>query len=73
MKREEILSYVDHTQLAQTAGWDSIRNLCEEAMSSQTASVCIPPSYVKPVKEYVETEYNLEHCEGIVINGETLS
>ncbi|MCI9284028.1 MAG: deoxyribose-phosphate aldolase [Lachnospiraceae bacterium] len=53
MKREEILSYVDHTQLAQTAGWDSIRNLCEEAMSSQTASVCIPPSYVKPVKEYV--------------------
>lgn len=53
MKREEILSHVDHTQLAQTAGWESIRTLCEEAMDCHTASVCIPPSYVKQAKEYV--------------------
>ena len=53
MKREEILSHVDHTQLAQTAGWESIRILCEEAMDCHTASVCISPSYVKQAKEYV--------------------
>ncbi|MCI9163481.1 MAG: deoxyribose-phosphate aldolase [Lachnospiraceae bacterium] len=53
MERKEILSHVDHTQLAQDAGWESIQDLCEEAMAYQTASVCIPPSYVKRAKEYV--------------------
>lgn len=53
MERKEILAHVDHTQLAQTAGWESIRDLCEEAIAYRTASVCIPPSYVKQAKEYV--------------------
>lgn len=50
---EEMLRYVDHTQLSQTAGWQAIRDLCEEAISYGTASVCIPPSYVKEAKAYV--------------------
>ncbi len=54
MERKEILSHVDHTQLAQTAGWESVRSLCEEAVAYGTASVCIPPSYVKQAKEYVK-------------------
>lgn len=53
MDRQEILKHVDHTQLAQTAGWDAIQTLCDEAISYGTASVCIPPSFVKQAKEYV--------------------
>lgn len=49
----EMLHYVDHTQLSPTAGWQSIRELCDEAIAYKTASVCIPPSYVKQTKEYV--------------------
>ena len=53
MNQKELLSYVDHTQLSQTAGWESVQSLCDEAICYGTASVCIPPSYVKRVKEYV--------------------
>lgn len=53
MDGKEMLRYVDHTQLAQTAGWEDIRKLCDEAVEYGTASVCIPPSYVKRAKEYV--------------------
>ena len=53
MDRQEILKHVDHTQLAQTAGWDAIQTLCDEAISYGTASVCIPPSFVKQAREYV--------------------
>ena len=53
MRIEEILGYVDHTLLSQTATWEEIRKLCDEALEYQTASVCIPPSYVQQAKEYV--------------------
>ena len=49
----EILRHVDHTLLAQTAVWDDIRKLCDDAVHYGTASVCIPPSFVKRAKEYV--------------------
>ncbi|MDR2569465.1 MAG: deoxyribose-phosphate aldolase [Oscillospiraceae bacterium] len=44
-----ILSHVDHTLLAATATWDEIEKLCNEAVKYKTASVCIPPCYVKRV------------------------
>ena len=53
MRVEEILRHVDHTLLSQTATWEEIRKLCDEAIEYQTASVCIPPSYVQRAKEYV--------------------
>lgn len=53
MERTEILSKVDHTLLAQTATWEEIRQICEDALSYGTASVCIPPSYVKQAREYL--------------------
>ena len=53
MRVEEILRHVDHTLLSQTATWEEIRKLCDEAIEYQTASVCIPPSYVQQAKEYV--------------------
>ncbi len=48
-----ILSKVDHTLLKQTAVWEDIRKLCDEAMTYHTASVCIPPCFVRRAKEYV--------------------
>lgn len=54
MEIKKILSMVDHTLLLQTATWEEIRNLCDEAMKYETASVCIPASYVKRAKEYMD-------------------
>lgn len=54
MNESEILKHVDHTLLLQTATWEEIRQICEDAMKYQTASVCIPPSYVKQASEYVQ-------------------
>lgn len=53
-KAREMLKYVDHTLLAQTAVWPEIKALCDEAVEYGTASVCIPPSFVRQAKEYVE-------------------
>jgi len=46
---QEIFSRIDHTLLRATASWQEIKLLCDEAVFHKTASVCIPPSYVKPV------------------------
>ncbi|XCP85197.1 deoxyribose-phosphate aldolase [Roseburia hominis] len=54
MNVKEILKHVDHTLLSQTATWEEIRQICDDAVKYQTASVCIPPSYVKQASEYVE-------------------
>ncbi|MDD3659228.1 MAG: deoxyribose-phosphate aldolase [Lachnospiraceae bacterium] len=54
MEKKEIFEKVDHTLLTQTATWDEIRQICDDAMTYQTASVCIPASYVKRAKEYVK-------------------
>ena len=48
-----ILSICDHTLLSQTATFDDIKALCDDAIKYRTASVCIPPCYVKPAKYYV--------------------
>ena len=53
MTKQEILSKVDHTLLKQTATWEQIKIICEEGAENQTASVCIPPAFVKRAKEYV--------------------
>lgn len=53
MTTEEILRKVDHTLLAQTATWEEIRGILDDAMKYHTASACIPPSYVKRAAEYV--------------------
>ena len=53
MTTEKLCSMVDHTLLAQTATWEDIQKLCDDAMAYGTASVCIPPCYVKQAAEYV--------------------
>ena len=54
MNSKDILKYVDHTLLSQTASWEEIKELCDDAVKYGTASVCIPPSYVKRAKDYVQ-------------------
>ena len=53
MNREELLRKADHTLLKQTAVWEDIETLCDDAIRFHTASVCVPPCFVAPVKEYV--------------------
>ena len=49
----EILKHVDHTLLSPQATWDEIRQICDDAVKYHTASVCIPPSYVKQASKYL--------------------
>ena len=53
MKLENILKIVDHTLLLQTSTWEEIKQICDDAMKYGTASVCIPPCYVKQASEYM--------------------
>ncbi len=53
MTVKDILSKCDHTILAQTATWEDVKAICDEGIKYNTASVCIPPCYVKRAKEYV--------------------
>ena len=50
---KEILKHVDHTLLLQGATWEEIKQICDDAMKYETASVCIAPSYVKQAAEYM--------------------
>ena len=59
MKNEEILHYIDHTLLKATASWEEIKSLCDEAVRFNTASVCIPPYYVRPVYETYGEKLNI--------------
>jgi len=54
MERKMIFEKVDHTLLTQTATWEEIKQVCDDAVLYQMASVCIPPSYVKQAKEYLK-------------------
>lgn len=56
MDKKLIYEKVDHTLLTQTATWDEIKQICDDAIKYKTASVCIPASYVKRVKEYVKDQ-----------------
>ncbi len=52
METKDILKFCDHTLLAQSATWEDIKALIDDGMKYETASVCIPPSYVAQAKEY---------------------
>ena len=54
MENRHLLRYVDHTLLKQDATWDAIMNICKEGMDCNTASVCIPPAFVRQAKAFVQ-------------------
>ena len=59
MNNAEILSHVDHTLLQATASWSEIQALCDEAVANQTASVCVPPSYIKRIADTYGDKLNI--------------
>ena len=59
MNRQEILKHVDHTQLKPTAAWKDIVELCDDAILYQTASVCVPPAYVKRIRDTYDDELTI--------------
>jgi len=59
MTNNEMLAHVDHTQLKPFATWADIEKLCEEAITFKTASVCVPPAYIKRISEKYGDKINI--------------
>lgn len=59
MTVQEILSKVDHTQLKAFATWEDIKKLCDEAIAYHTASVCVPPAYIKRIHDTYGEKINI--------------
>lgn len=59
MTRQEMLGHVDHTQLKAFAAWEDIVRLCDEAIEFKTASVCVPPAYVRRIHETYGDKVNI--------------
>ena len=62
MDKRDILKTVDHTLLGQAATWEEIRQILDDAMKYETASACIPASYVKQAAEYVQGKLPICTC-----------
>ena len=58
MSNEEMLRHVDHTQLKPFATWEDIEKLCEEAIAYHTASVCVPPAYIRRIHDRFGEQIN---------------
>lgn len=54
MDKKDILAVCDHTLLLQGSTWEEIKGICDDAMKYHTASVCIPPCYVKQAADYMQ-------------------
>ena len=54
MNVKEMLHHVDHTLLAQTATWEQIKAIIDDGIKYETASVCIPPSFVRQAADYAQ-------------------
>ncbi len=59
MTAKEMLSKVDHTQLKAFATWEDIVTLCDESIAYQTASVCVPPTYIKRIHDTYGDKINI--------------
>ena len=59
MDVKKILSYVDHTLLAPAATWEEIKAVIDDGIKYETATVCIPPSYVAQAREYAGSKVRI--------------
>lgn len=59
MTNQEMLSHVDHTQLKAYATWEDIAKLCDEAVAYGTASVCVPPCYIRRIRDAYGEKLNI--------------
>ena len=51
---KQILTKVDHTLLRVDSRWEEIQEVLDDAMRYETASACIPPSFVERAEAYVD-------------------
>ena len=59
MNDKELLSHVDHTLLKPDCTWAQIDELCRDAIKYETASVCIPPCYIKRIHDTFGDKINI--------------
>ena len=59
MDVKKILSVCDHTLLKQQSTTSEILKLIDEGIKYQTASVCIPPCFVKTAKDYAKDKLKI--------------
>lgn len=59
MTVKDMLGKVDHTQLKAFATWEDIEQLCQEAITYHTASVCVPPCYIKRIHDTFGEQVNI--------------
>ena len=59
MDKQAILNRVDHTLLTTTATWAQVKTLCDQGLKYHTASVCIPPRFVKRAGDYVGNDLKI--------------
>lgn len=71
MNRDEIASKIDHTLLKAFATWEDIAALCDEAIENNTASVCVPPCYVKRIHDTYGDKINICTVVGFPLGYET--
>ena len=51
MDKEKVLGMIDHTLLKAVSTWPEIESLCDEAVKYHTASVCVPPCFIKRIHD----------------------
>lgn len=56
MDLTKILNSVDHTILSVSTTTEDVFRICDEAKEYKTASVCIPPAFVKDAADYCKGE-----------------
>lgn len=71
MNRSELYAKVDHTLLKPETTWEEIQLFCDDAIAFQTASVCIPPCYVKPAHDYVNGKMTICTVIGFPLGNQT--
>ncbi len=71
MNRSELYAKVDHTLLKPETTWEEIRAFCDDAIAYQTASVCIPPCYVKRAHDYMNGKMNVCTVIGFPLGNQT--
>ncbi len=59
METTEIMHHIDHTLLKPCATWAEIQTLCEEALTYHTASVCVPPCYIRRIHDTYGSQINI--------------
>ena len=59
MQNQDIFSKIDHTVLKAFTTWEDVEKLCDEAVKYKMASVCVPPCYVKKIKDKYKDELKI--------------